>query len=66
MTERLIHGKLIGAGVEARCIVTRGSNPGNSITKVRQPLPDGEYALLVSGLVLKVRCTNGEWKQVDY
>ena len=65
MVERVFHGKLMGAGGEAKCVVTQVRDRDFRISNVQPPLPDGMYALLVRGLVLKVHCTNGEWKNAD-
>jgi hypothetical protein len=65
MAEDTFEGELRGRGGDAKCMVRKGSDGNHYINNVVPPLPDGLYALLVNGRILKVRRANGVWAQVD-
>jgi hypothetical protein len=63
--ESTFEGELRGRGGDAKCAVRRSPDGDYYINNVVPPLPDGHYALLVNGLILKVRRANGTWTRVE-
>ena len=62
---RVFGGYLSGNGLTARCNVSRDDQGAYCIRDVTRPLPDGDYELLVNGLVLKATLAKAAWEKVE-